>query len=59
MTTLVIDNIGQLVTCDPALGEGPLGVLREAALVLEDDHVAAIERPARRPTRGSMPAGAV
>jgi imidazolonepropionase len=44
MTTLVIDNIGQLVTCDPSLGEGPLGVVRDAALVLEDDHVAAIER---------------
>jgi imidazolonepropionase len=43
MTTLVIDNIGQLVTCDPALGEGPLGVLRDAALVLEDSEVLAIE----------------
>jgi imidazolonepropionase len=45
MTTLVIDNIGQLVTGDPSLGEGPLGVVHDAALVLEDDHVAAIERP--------------
>jgi imidazolonepropionase len=44
MSTLVIDNIGQLVTCVPSLGEGPLGVVRDAALVLEDDHVAAIER---------------
>jgi imidazolonepropionase len=43
MTTLVIDNIGQLVTCDPALGEGPLGVLRDAALVLENSEVLAIE----------------
>lgn len=43
MTTLVIDNIGQLVTCDPALGEGALGVVRGAALVLEDDHVVAID----------------
>jgi imidazolonepropionase len=44
MTTLVIDNIGQLVTCEASLGEGSLGVVRDAALVLEDDHVAAIER---------------
>jgi imidazolonepropionase len=43
MTTLVIDNIGQLVTCEASLGEGPLGVVRNAALVLEDGHVAAIE----------------
>ena len=45
MSTLVIDNIGRLVTCDPSLGAGPLGEVRDAALVLEDDHVAAIERP--------------
>jgi imidazolonepropionase len=44
MTTLVVDNIGQLVTCDPSLGDGPLGVVRDAALVLEDDHVLAIDR---------------
>lgn len=44
MTTLVIDNIGLLVTCDPSCGEGPLGVVHGAALVLEDDHVAAIDR---------------
>jgi imidazolonepropionase len=43
MSTLVIDNIGQLVTCSPGHGEGPLGVVRDAALLLEDDHVAAIE----------------
>lgn len=45
MTSLVIDNIGQLVTCDPELGEGPLGVVRDAALVLEESLVTAIERP--------------
>ncbi len=43
MSTLVIDDIGLLVTNDPALGEGPLGIVRDAALVLEDDRVAAIE----------------
>jgi imidazolonepropionase len=40
---LVIDDIGLLVTCDPSLGEGPLGLVRDAALVIEDGHVASIE----------------
>jgi imidazolonepropionase len=42
--SLVIDNIGLLVTCDPSLGEGPLGIVRDAAVVIEGDCVAAIER---------------
>jgi imidazolonepropionase len=41
--TLVIDNIGLLVTNDPALGEGPLGIVRDAALAVDDERVAAIE----------------
>jgi imidazolonepropionase len=44
VTALVIDDIGLLVTNDPALGDGPLGVVREAALVIEDGRVAAVER---------------
>jgi len=44
MSTLVLDNIGLLVTCDASLGEGPLGIVRDAALVVEDGRVAAIER---------------
>jgi imidazolonepropionase len=44
VSTLVIDRIGMLVTCEPAQGEGPLGVVRDAALVIEDGRVAAIER---------------
>ena len=43
MSTLVIDRIGLLVTCDPTLGDGPLGLVRGAALVIEDGRVAAIE----------------
>ena len=39
MSALVIDNIGQLVTNDPELGEGPLGVVTDAALVCEDERV--------------------
>ena len=35
MSGLVFDNIGTLVTNDPAVGEGPLGLLRNAALVID------------------------
>jgi imidazolonepropionase len=38
--SIVIRDIGELVTNDPALGEGPLGVIRDAALVIEGDRVA-------------------
>jgi imidazolonepropionase len=41
----VIDNVGQLVTNAPELGEGPLGVVRDAALVCEGGRVSAIDRP--------------
>jgi imidazolonepropionase len=42
--TLVVDDIGLLVTCDPTRGEGPLGLVHNAALVVEDGHVVSIER---------------
>jgi imidazolonepropionase len=42
--TLAIDNIGLLVTNDPDRGEGPLGVVRDAALVIQDERVVAVER---------------
>ena len=44
MSTLAIDRIGLLVTNDPELGEGDLGVVRDAALVFEGGVVAAVER---------------
>jgi imidazolonepropionase len=44
MSALVIDQIGLLVTGEPSLGEGPLGLVRDAALVIEGERVAAIER---------------
>ena len=44
MSTLVVDDIGLLVTCEPSLGEGPLGLVRGAAVVIDGDRVAAIER---------------
>ncbi len=34
-----IDNIGQLVTNDPTLGVGPLGLLTDAAVVVEGERV--------------------
>jgi imidazolonepropionase len=44
VTALVIDEIGSLVTNRPELGEGSLGIVRDAALVIEGDRVAAVER---------------
>lgn len=37
---LLIDRIGELVTNDPTLGDGPLGLLRDAAVVVVDGRVA-------------------
>nr|MDQ4007911.1 imidazolonepropionase [Actinomycetota bacterium] len=40
MTSTLIDGIGQLVTCDPTLGDGsPLGVVDDAALLVLGDRV--------------------
>jgi imidazolonepropionase len=44
VTALVVDRIGALVTNDPALGDGPLGIVRDAALIVEAGRVAAVER---------------
>ena len=43
MSSLVIDNIGRLITNDPELGQGTLGIVRNAALVMDGERVAAIE----------------
>ncbi len=44
MSTLVLDNVGLLVTNDPGLGDGPLGIRRDVALVLDPaEGVLAIE----------------
>lgn len=34
--SLVIDRIGSLITNDPALGRGPLGILEDASVVITD-----------------------
>ena len=39
MTDLLIDDIGTLVTNDPSLGEGPLGLVRDGALLIGDGAV--------------------
>ncbi|MDX6638201.1 MAG: imidazolonepropionase [Solirubrobacterales bacterium] len=44
MSTLVIDNIGLLVTNDPEAGDGELGLVRDAALVCANGLVTSIER---------------
>ena len=44
MSSLAIDNIGLLVTNEPSLGEGALGVVRDAALVFDGGRVGAVER---------------
>ncbi|MBF6100945.1 imidazolonepropionase [Nocardia cyriacigeorgica] len=40
MATTALTGIGLLVTNDPALGDGPLGLRRDAAIVFEDGVVA-------------------
>jgi len=42
MSTVVVDRIGLLVTSDPELGDGPLGVRSEAAVVVSDGQVVAV-----------------
>ena len=42
MTSTVLDNIGLLVTNDPAAGEGPLGLRRNACVVYEDGVIVAV-----------------
>ena len=51
-TWSVIDNIGVLVTNEPEAGEGPLGVIRDAAVVIGDGAVQWVG-PARRVPDGS------
>ncbi len=43
MPTTVVDNIGTLITNDPGLGEGLLGIVSDAAVVFEGDRIVAIE----------------
>jgi imidazolonepropionase len=49
MSSTLITRIGTLVTNDPALGDGPLGLIEDAALVLDGDTVAWAGRAADAP----------
>ena len=51
MTSTLIDNIGQLVTNDPALGDSsPLGIFSSVALVIEAGRVMAITNATDAPS---------
>ncbi|MGW7521199.1 imidazolonepropionase [Streptomyces sp. NPDC054796] len=49
MTTTLIDNIGRLVTNEPSLGEGELGIIEEAAIVVEGERVVWVGGAAQAP----------
>lgn len=50
MNSLLIDRIGELVTNDPTVGDGsPLGVLTDAAVVVQDGRVAWVGPAAEAP----------
>ena len=40
--SLVIDNIGSLITNDPTIGRGPLGIVDQASLVITNGVVEAV-----------------
>ena len=42
--SVVVDHIGLLVTNDAALGEGPLGIVRDASVVYEDGVIVSVGR---------------
>ncbi|MEJ3749234.1 imidazolonepropionase [Actinomycetes bacterium KLBMP 9797] len=43
---LLVDNIGELVTNDPRIGRGPLGIVERAAVLVEDGTIAWVGRSA-------------
>jgi len=49
MRSLLVTNIGELVTAEPRWGEGPLGLRRNAALVIEDRRIEWIGRAVDAP----------
>jgi imidazolonepropionase len=47
--SLLVDNVGELVTNDPSLGDGPLGIVRDAAVLVVDGVVAWVGTSGRDP----------
>ncbi|WP_055588911.1 imidazolonepropionase [Streptacidiphilus griseoplanus] len=54
MDTTLITGIGSLVTNDPAHGTGPLGLLTDAAVVLEGDRIAWVGPAGRAPAADTV-----
>jgi len=52
--SLVVVNIGELVTNDPDTGDGPLGIIRDAALVAEDGRIAWVGSTEQAPTADTV-----
>jgi imidazolonepropionase len=50
--SLLLRNIGTLVTCDPAAGEGPLGVIFRAAVLCRGPRIAYVGPEDRLPSLG-------
>jgi len=49
VTTVALTNIGSLVTNDETLGVGPLGLVKDAALVFEGEHISWVGPTAQAP----------
>ena len=56
--SLVIDEIGSLITNDPELGRGPLGIIERASVVIVDDVVVAVGAAGATAVEGFDAAGA-
>lgn len=54
MTTTLLTNISSLVTNDPALGPTPLGLVHDAAVVIENDTVAWVGRAEDAPAADTV-----
>ncbi len=54
MTSLLLRSIGELVTNDPAVGSGPLGLIADAAVVIESGTVAWVGPAAAAPATDAV-----
>jgi imidazolonepropionase len=48
-TTTALTHISSLVTNDPSLGEGPLGLIQDAAVVIDGDRIAWVGESSKAP----------
>ncbi|MFF7655448.1 imidazolonepropionase [Streptomyces sp. NPDC007983] len=48
-TTTALTHISSLVTNDPSLGEGPLGLIQDAAVVIDGDRIAWVGETSKAP----------